>query len=74
VPVYVIRPDRRAFGPLELDGARDPATEVLETPEDLLEQGYRDAFRMFVEPVVGSVPEPRRRGALEPEERQSVEL
>src|SRR5204862_167690 len=43
VPIYVIRPDRRAFGPLELDGAQDPATEVLETPEDLLEQGYRDA-------------------------------
>jgi hypothetical protein len=74
VPVYVIRPDRRAFGPLELDGAQDPATEVLETPEDLLEQGYRDAYRMFVEPVVGAVPEPRRRGASEAEETQSVEL
>ena len=74
VPVYVIRPDRRAFGPLELDGAQDPATEVLETPEDLIEQGYRDAYRMFVEPVVGAVPEPRRRGASEAEETQSVEL
>jgi hypothetical protein len=74
VPVYVIRPDRRAFGPLELDGAQDPATEVLETPDDLIEHGYRDAYRMFVEPVVGAVPEPRRRGALEPEETQPVEL
>ena len=74
VPVYVIRPDRRAFGPLELDGAQDPATEVLETPEDLLEQGYRDAYRMFVEPVVGAVPEPRRRGASEAPETQPVEL
>ena len=75
LPVYVIRPDRRAFGPLELDGARDPATEVLETPEDLLEQGYRDAYRMFVEPVVGAVPEPRRRGAREEGiETQPVEL
>jgi len=74
VPVYVIRPDRRAFGPLELDGAQDPATEVLETPEDLLEQGYRDAYRMFVEPVVGAVPEPRRRGVPEAQETQPVEL
>jgi hypothetical protein len=75
VPVYVIRPDRRAFGPLEMDGAQDPATEVLETPEDLMDQGYRDAYRMFVEPVVGAVPEPRgRRGAREAEEPQSVEL
>ena len=74
VPIYVIRPDRRAFGPLELDGAQDPATEVLETPEDLLEQGYRDAYRMFVEPVVGAVPEPRRHGTLEPEETQPIQL
>jgi hypothetical protein len=74
LPVYVVRPDRRAFGPLELDGAQDPATEVLETPEDLLEQGYRDAYRMFVEPVVGAVPEPRRRGSTEAEETQPVEL
>jgi hypothetical protein len=74
VPVYVIRPDRRAFGPLELDGAQDPVTEALETTEDLLEQGYRDAYRMFVEPVVGAVPEPRRRGASEAEETQAVEL
>jgi hypothetical protein len=74
VPVYVIRPDRRAFGPLELDGAQDPATEVLETPEDLLDQGYRDAYRMFVEPVVGAVPEPRRHGTLEPEETQPIQL
>ncbi len=75
VPVYVIRPDRRAFGPLELDGAQDPATEVLETPEDLVEQGYRDAYRMFVEPVVGAVPEPRRRGTREEGiERQPVQL
>ena len=31
VDLWVIRPDRRALGPMELDGARDPATEVLQT-------------------------------------------
>jgi hypothetical protein len=60
VTLYVIRPERRVLGPLELDGARDPGTEVLATTADLLELGYRDAYRMFVEPVVGAVPAPRR--------------
>jgi hypothetical protein len=56
VDLWVIRPERRALGPMELDGARDPATEVLETTTDLLEQGWRDAYRQFVEPVVGQAP------------------
>ena len=70
--LYVVRPERRPLGPLELDGARDPATEVLATPADLLEQGYRDAYRMFVEPVVGASPAPRR--PLAEEEDQPVEI
>jgi hypothetical protein len=60
VPVYVIRPERRGIGPLELGGARDPATEVVETVEDLLERGYRDAYALFVEPVVGATAEAGR--------------
>ena len=74
VGLYVIRPDRRALGPLELDGAQDPTTEVKETPSDLLEQGYRDAYRLFVEPVVGAVPEPRHEEALAGALRAPVEL
>ena len=73
VSLYVIRPERRAFGPLQMDGSLDPATEVLETPDDLLEQGYRDAYRFFVEPVVGAVPEARPRLA-ERQEAHTVEL
>jgi len=57
--LYVVRPSARALGPLELDGALDPATEVLQTLDDLVEQGYRDAYRLFVEPVIGgAAPEP----------------
>jgi hypothetical protein len=70
--LYVIRPARRMLTPLELDGARDPSTDVIETPADLLEQGYRDTYRLFVEPVVGA--EPPRAEALESEERAPVEL
>ena len=60
IDLWVIRPERRALGPLELDGVRDPATEVLQTTEDLVELGFRDAYRQFVEPVVGQSPLPER--------------
>lgn len=65
--LYVVRPTRRGLLPLEWDGALDPASEVLETPEDLMERGYKDAYRLFVEPVVGAAPEPRRAVASSPE-------
>jgi len=61
--LYVIRPSRRTLGPLEVGGARDPATEVVQTTADLLEQGYRDAGRLFVEPVLGGAPLPEREEA-----------
>ena len=73
IALYVIRPDRRALGPLDLDGAEDPATEVRETPDDLVEHGYRDAYRLFVEPVVGA-SRSRRRAPRGADERQPVEL
>jgi hypothetical protein len=60
IDLWAIRPDRRALGPLELDGVRDPATEVRQTTDDLLEMGFRDAYRQFVEPVVGQSPVPQR--------------
>jgi Patatin-like phospholipase len=73
--LYLVRPERRPFGPLELEGAQDPATEARATAADLVDLGYRDAYRMFVEPVVGAAPEPRRREEMAREERaQTIEL
>lgn len=60
VDLWVIRPHRRTLGPTELDGASDPATEVLQTTDDLVERGFRDAYRQFIEPVVGQAPLPER--------------
>ncbi len=60
VDLWVVRPGRRSLGPMEFDGARDPATEVVQSVEDLLEQGWRDAYHQFVEPVVGQAPLPER--------------
>ena len=73
ITLYVIRPERRVLAPLDLDGSEDPATEVRTTPADLVELGYRDAYRLFVEPVVGAAPETP--AAAPPVERpQAVEL
>jgi hypothetical protein len=60
VDLWVIRPERRAIGPLELGGTLDPATEVRQSVEDLVEMGFKDAYRLFVEPVVGQAPLPER--------------
>jgi hypothetical protein len=65
VSIYVIRPERRAIGPLEWNGSIDPATEVRDEPEDLIEQGYRDAHRLFIDPVLGG-SEPRTQEAERP--------
>jgi hypothetical protein len=73
IGLYVIRPDRRVLGPLDFDGSEDPATEVRATVADLVELGYRDAYRLFVEPVVGAVPETPPSSAPEPRP-QEVEL
>lgn len=68
--LYVLRPASRAIGPLQLDGALDPATEVELGLDDLAEQGYRDAYRLFIEPVLGGAPEPRPAASDEPRGRE----
>ena len=73
LPIYVIRPDRRVLTPLQLDGAHDAATEVAVTTDDLLQLGYRDAYRLFVEPIVGG-GSPAPPSETESEERQPLEL
>jgi antitoxin (DNA-binding transcriptional repressor) of toxin-antitoxin stability system len=74
VALYVVRPARRSLMPLELDGARDPATDVVESVHDLVQRGYEDTYRLFVEPVVGAAPPPSRDEAEQREEGQPLEL
>jgi hypothetical protein len=54
VNVYVVRPERRTLGPLAFDGVRDSTSDLVETPEDLMQRGYQDAHRLFLGPVVGA--------------------
>jgi hypothetical protein len=72
--LWVVRPQGRHVWPLDWDGAREPATEVWERPADLMERGYRDAYRLFVEPVLGAVPAAAPPPAPPRPETQQVEL
>ncbi len=73
ISIYVVRPQARSLRPFDHEGTRDPATEVEETLGDLLQRGHADAFRLFIEPVVGAAPVPSRAPDLE-EEGQPIEL
>jgi len=52
--VYVIRPSHSAIRPLDLIGAYDEKSDRVQTIDELMERGYEDAYRQFIEPVVGA--------------------
>jgi hypothetical protein len=49
--VFVIRPDHNPIGPFEFSGAYDEASDRHRSLQELLQQGYDDAYRQFIEPV-----------------------
>jgi hypothetical protein len=65
--VYVIRPSHNPLGPLDLGGAFDERSERRHGLVELIDRGYEDAYRQFVEPVVGASGE-----ALEAERAAGV--
>jgi hypothetical protein len=52
--VYVIRPAHNALGPFDCGGAYDRTSERRVSVAELERQGYDDASRQFIEPVVGA--------------------
>jgi hypothetical protein len=52
--VYVISPSHNAIGPFDFAGAYDPASDRRDTLPELMQRGYDDAGRQFIEPVVGA--------------------
>ena len=52
--VYRISPSHNAIGPFDFAGAYDPASDRRETLGELGQLGYEDAYRQFIEPVVGA--------------------
>jgi hypothetical protein len=51
--LYVIRPVHNPLGPLDFDGVYDERSDRVHTLAELVNRGYEDAYRLFIEPVVG---------------------
>jgi hypothetical protein len=51
--VFLIRPGHNAVGPFDFEGAYDERSDRFESVEELVDRGYEDAYRQFIEPIVG---------------------
>jgi hypothetical protein len=52
--VHIISPAHNAIGPFDLSGAYDEASDRWTDLTELMSRGYEDAYRQFIEPVVGA--------------------
>ena len=52
--LFVIRPAHNPLGPLDFGGVYDERSDRTHTLGELLDRGYEDAYRQFIEPVVGA--------------------
>jgi len=52
--VYAIRPAHNPLGPLDFDGVYDERSGRAFTVAELVDRGYEDAYRQFIEPVVAA--------------------
>jgi hypothetical protein len=51
---FVIQPDHNPIGPFDFGGAYDEASDRRRSLAELMQQGYADAYRQFIEPVVAA--------------------
>ena len=52
--IFVVRPAHNPVGPLDFGGGFDDRSDRRQTLPELMSVGYEDAYRQFVEPVVGA--------------------
>ncbi len=52
--LFVIRPAHNPIGPLDFGGVYDERSDRGHTVGELVDRGYEDAYRQFIEPVVGA--------------------
>jgi hypothetical protein len=50
--LFVIRPLHNPLGPLDFNGVYDERSDRVHTTAELVDRGYEDAYRLFIEPVV----------------------
>ena len=52
--LFVVRPAHNPLGPLDFAGVYDERSDRRHTLAELVDRGYEDAYRQFIEPVVGA--------------------
>jgi hypothetical protein len=52
--LYVIRPEHNPLGPMDFRGVRDERSDRGYSLAELVDRGYEDAYRQFIDPVVGA--------------------
>jgi len=52
--LHLIRPEHNPVGPFDFGGAYDGRSDRMAQLTELVDMGYADAYRQFVEPVVGA--------------------
>jgi len=52
--LFVIRPAHNPLGPLDFGGVYDERSDRTHTLGELVDRGYEDAYRQFIEPVVAA--------------------
>jgi hypothetical protein len=51
---FAIRPSYNPVGPLDLSGGFDDRSDRRQPLDELMNRGYEDAYRQFIEPVVAA--------------------
>jgi Patatin-like phospholipase len=52
--LYLIRPDHNPVGPFDFAGVYDERSDRRYTVPELVDRGYEDAYRQFIDPVIGA--------------------
>jgi hypothetical protein len=52
--LFIVRPAHNPLGPLDFDGVYDERSDRVHTLAELVDRGYEDAYRQFIEPVVAA--------------------
>jgi len=52
--LFVVRPTHNPLGPLDFAGVFDERSDRRHTMPELVDRGYEDAYRQFIEPILGA--------------------
>ena len=51
--IFLIQPLHNPIGPLDFEGTYDERSDRYQSLGELMDRGYEDAYRQFIEPIVG---------------------